>query len=197
MSMSIKNTPGYTTPMRPKCILLNGPPLCGKDTIGAMIGEMRINAVLRKFAQPLIDGMQAMFGVSCADGMPKGDPCQELFGKARRPVAISLAEDWIKKQFGDEAFGKILMDRIMTHDMDKCVIVTDSGFAGEANVLLKHFNPGEVEIVKIVRPGHNFDDDSRSYWSDPRAKQRKILNDGTLTELQAQVRALIDTKWTR
>lgn len=197
MSDSIMNVSGFTTPLRPKVILLNGPPQCGKDTVGNMIAEMRMNAVLRKFAQPITDVMQTMFGVTCSDGFPKGDPCDELGGKTRREVAISFSEDWIKPNFDDRLFGRILLRKIAEHDHGQCAVVTDSGFWPEADVLLKHFNPGEVELVKISRPGCTFEGDSRNYWSDERVVRRQILNDGSLEDLQAQVKAMIDNHWTR
>lgn len=182
-----------TTPLKPRVIFLNGPPQCGKDTVGDIIAERCNHVSLLKFAQPLIDGMRAMFGVSCADGRDKEVACSELMGMTRRECAISLSEDWFKEQFGEQVFGKIALDRISKDIDSSTIVMTDSGFHCEAVPILQNFLPKSLEIVKMSRPGCNFDNDSRSYWSDERTIKRRLYNDGTLDDLERQVESLLDT----
>jgi len=193
MAVTSKRT--VTTPLTPKVILLNGPPRCGKDTVGLMIAEQCVHVSLRKFAQPIIDGMQAMFGVSCVDGMDKGEPSNNLFGFTRRQIAISLSEDWVKKKFGYDTFGRILLNTMGRNDIGRTVVVTDSGFSHEASPIIEMFRPNDIHIVHIKRPGKDFKNDSRSYWHSPKVRSHTILNDGSLDELQSQVVHLVNTSW--
>lgn len=193
--MSVTSKRSFTTPIKPKVILLNGPPRCGKDTVGLMLAEECVHVSIRKFAQPLIDGMQAMFGVSCADGMDKGEQCDQLMGHSRRQAAISLSETWFKPMFGDGVFGRILLNVMESNDIGKTVVVTDSGFECEAKPVFGHFAPGEVELVHIRRPGKDFKNDSRGYWQNPRVRSHTLLNDGTLDELRRKVKHLININW--
>ena len=88
-----------------RIILLNGPPGCGKDTIGGLL-RAPLGAMTFKFAQPIIDHMQTAFGVSCDDGADKNAPCEALNGMSRRNYAIAWSEEWIKPRLGKQWFGK-------------------------------------------------------------------------------------------
>ena len=182
-----------TTPLKPRVIFLNGPKQSGKDTIGEILAERCKHIHLLKFAQPLIGGMQAVFGVSCADGKDKEEPTPDLMGFSRRQIAIDLSENWFKEKFGQEVFGEIALNKLQRIHPSKTIVFTDSGFLCEAQPILRLFMPKTTDIVKLSRPGHDFEGDSRSYWADDRTIRRRIFNDGTIDDLELQVESLLET----
>lgn len=182
-----------------KAVLLNGPPSGGKDTIGRLIcTSLRSRGVLafeEKFAQPIIETMRNLFGVSCADGLPKGVPCGELSGRTRREVAISFSEDWIKPNFGRSWFAEAAvrrMRKMLTEDVwtvasrdgrEVVFVFTDSGFLEEARVLVQQLGSENVLQLKLHRPGYGFNGDSRDYWHLPHCTCIEHDNDCSLEEL--------------
>lgn len=166
-----------------RAVLLNGPPGCGKDTIGQLVKiSTDYDVRCMKFAQPIIDTMFWLFGVSCVDGKPKGEPCAQLAGRTRREVAISFSEDWIKPRFGKDWFGQYALSRLM-EGSGLIYVFTDSGFLEEAKVLAQHLGSENVLQVKIQRPGYGFNGDSRSYWMHPHIPWIEFDNDCTRDEL--------------
>lgn len=169
-----------------RAILLNGPPYCGKDTIGGYLERHLERSSTVKFAKPINDYMQETFGVSCADGGDKGAPCDALNGASRRQIAIAYSEEWIKPKFGIGWFGKQAikeMRRLESHCGLDTFVFTDSGFSCEALEVVQAIGIENVLQIRIRRPGYDFSSDSRSYWDIHGLRVMEFDNDGTLGEL--------------
>lgn len=150
-----------------KIVFLQGPPRCGKDTIGSMLEEElyvgHTNTEVLKFAAPINGWMMSTFGVDCNDGHDKETGCWELQGKSRRETAIWYSEEVMKPRFGIDVFGEIMVNKIKKIRCD-FIIVTDSGFKDEAIPVVEEFGPERCISIKVSREGRDFSNDSRGYW---------------------------------
>jgi len=153
-----------------KIFLLNGPAGSGKDTAAAHLQEY-FEGKLVKFATPLKKAATAIY----CDGDEKlfehfdtferkGIPEEIFFGKSCRQVQINISEYFLKPMHGEDVFGQILKQRIKRASTNyNLFFVSDSGFAPEAEVLIKEFGSENVVLIRIHRDGHTFDGDSRNY----------------------------------
>ncbi len=154
-------------------ILLNAPPGAGKDTVGAAIRDRIYDvAEIVKFAQPLKDAARFLY---CNDDAElfdsydkhqdkKNEKCDQFYGASCREVQIGISELLFKPLHGSQVFGKILARKIKEmEEYTEVFIVTDSGFAPEAEVLVKEFGADQILLVRLHREGHTYDGDSRSY----------------------------------
>lgn len=156
-----------------KIFLLNGPPGCGKDTAAEMLVEEH-GGQLCKFAAPLkaaataicFRGYRPAFDEFDLDQVKKVEPREEFFGVSCRQFQIDVSEKFMKPTYGVDVFGKILRDRIKAYldiDYPGPFFVSDSGFAPEAEVLIRAFGPSAVTLIRVYRPGHDYAGDSRGY----------------------------------
>lgn len=161
----------------PKVVFLQGPPRCGKDTAAHLLVET-YEYQHEKFAQPIVDAMQAQFSdffMVNEEMDPPGtmdDFKSTNFGPYLNPgsdvaitgrdIMIAWSEKFMKPLFGDRVFGTLAARRIY-----KSTVFSDSGFQGEAEAIFTDFPPEECAIVALYRPGCTFQNDSRSYWSRP------------------------------
>lgn len=179
--------------------LLNGPPRCGKDTLGGMLEEQLLGTgVQLKFAKALKEKVHASLGLLDHNGRPlphdafeprKDEPLIEFHGVSPRQAYIEFSEGYAKPLWGPGIFGEWLVEEIVKLNVSRIshVIVTDSGFRSEATVLIDRFGADNVRLVQIRRDGCSFDGDSRSYihLADLGVKTYSILNHGTLEDLRA------------
>lgn len=171
-----------------KILLLNGPPGCGKDTLGAHIAddtELRVHVL--KFAGVLKTMTHALYGLVDEDGNPrphdffegeKERPQGSLFGVTPRNAYIAVSEKLMKPLHGVDIFGKMLSAQIslVAGVGVDLIVVTDSGFSEEAQVLVRNF-PQAVTLVRIHRPDCTYKGDSRSYIELPGTPTYDIDND--------------------
>lgn len=190
-----------------RVILLNGPPRSGKDTIGAAmraILDRGTHAVVRKFAGALKDAAHRLYSVGPGVGHDwfeavKDESCSQFFGRTPREVYIAVSEKLMKPLHGDRIFGRLLVDEIkrtqvveFDEDTDLVVVVTDSGFAPEAQELIDAFGIDNVSLVRITRKGASFDGDSRSYIHLP-IRTVTIRNEGPIESVpDLALRTLLD-----
>lgn len=169
-----------------RALFLNGPPGCGKDTIGEILRAHHPRVETIKFAQPIIDHMTDTFGVSCADGSDKSLPCAELAGMSRRQYAIAYSEEWIKPRFGRDWFGRKALE--VMHNIKPVMmwVVTDSGFQEEARPVVQSLGFENCLQVRIYRPGYSFLGDSRNYWQLPKLRSINFHNDVDLGQLRTK-----------
>lgn len=191
-----------------KIIFLNGPPRCGKDTVGRRIasilntnGRNTIGHVF-KFAEHLKLAAHYAYGLDemAADSFEgaKDTPLPFFFGKTPREVYIALSETYFKRLHGPRVFGQLLLRELARFDgtmigRDLVPIITDSGFLEEAQVLIDHYGTADACLVRITREGCDFSKDSRSYW-DPPAGVRilTLANNGPLESVDVLARAVLD-----
>lgn len=185
-----------------KIILLNGPPSSGKDTVALWLGKYYydngFNVITEKFAKPLKGMAAGLFGWEVSS--PEYDYYFETReGKAEiipgtdityRQLLIDISEDFIKPRFGKEAFGKLMVQRIIDKISKgsnlEYVVISDCGFIEEVRPLLDYFDPFNIHVIHLYRDGATFIGDSRSYL-DPQdflysCNVHDVTNDGDIIE---------------
>lgn len=148
-----------------KIILLNGPPRAGKDSIGAALAQALFGKCsLNKFAAPIVEFMKREFGIT-PDTVDKDRPHPMLLGRTPRDVMIAYSERFCIPLWGHDFFGRSAAIRLANDPDPKSVVVfTDSGFVREAEPLVLKFGASNILQVRVHRPGHTFQNDSRSFW---------------------------------
>lgn len=164
-----------------KIILINGPPRSGKDTAGEIIhgilntrkGPDHITPHLDKFAELVKERAHGLYGLVDQDGPlfasyfedVKDQPRSEFLGLTPRQAYIAVSETYYKPTHGENIFGRLMLERIRSFHKGRCgvVILTDSGFAPEAQVLIDEYGAGNVFLIRLHRPGFDFEGDSRGY----------------------------------
>lgn len=184
-----------------KIILFNGPPGCGKDTAARTIynrwSELGLLAPphFDRFSMPLKRTFALLVGAKCNQfGIvsPYEDnkevPVPFLNGASYRQFQIDLSEKLMKPLYGPNIFANLLIERLCLANPEVAVI-PDCGFQQEVDCLLKEFS--STALIRIMRPGCNFKNDSRDYVR-PRLYSHfaSIDNNGTEADFQQMV---IDT----
>lgn len=146
-------------------ILLNGAPGCGKDTLANYL--MANGTAQRKlsFKAPMFEIAMAMLGrdvfyeymEAYNDRARKEIPFTGTPGMTPREFMIYISEKCIKPVFGNDYFGKRLVESIG----DATCVVSDCGFAKEIHPILKAGH--QVTLIRLHRQGFTFDGDSRSH----------------------------------
>lgn len=181
-------------------ILFNGPRHSGKDT-AALHCVTRYDAYHFKMSQPLKDGVQAIFGLTDSQvrflESIKTQQSPALFGKSYVNMQISISEDLLKPMYGDDIFGRIAADKLAVNlasdQYRELYVCSDSGFASEAWPVIELFDPENVLLVKIERPGKTFAGDSRSYIELNGIQTITLSNHGTEAQYLSSVEALVDS----
>jgi hypothetical protein len=191
--------------MTSKVILLNGPPGCGKDYVGKLIADRYLGRVhVDKFARVLKEATHALYGI-LVHGRPaphdwfektKDVPNGSLFGLTPRQAYIAVSETYMKRHHGDRIFGELLVrDLKIRAAGSDFIVITDSGFRGEAEVVVDAFGAANCLMLQIHRSGCSFDGDSRNWvdLGDLGVKTRVVHNPGdegileNLTEVLPQL----------
>lgn len=172
--------------MKKLIILLNGPKHSGKDTIGNAITQIVDGVELFKFAEPLRVFIKTTLGITDSQLELMKDQHVPLFGMTIRQAMIAYSEDFCKPKFGANYFGRLTAAKIRTSNA-RIAIVTDSGFASEAQVLRDEFGEENLLLIRLFREGCNFDGDSRSHFTLPFVAHRHLYNDGTVGEAANRV----------
>lgn len=159
-----------------KIILFNGPPGAGKDTVAQALAEKLPNSKLVKFAEPLKNGAAGIYfggdrkAFNVYDTFEKKGKPEEVFsGKSCREVQIAISEQFLKIFHHQKIFGEILAREIkkLKKNPHKITtfLVSDSGFAPEAEVLVEHFGADKIILIRIHRDEYTYErfNDSRSY----------------------------------
>lgn len=148
----------------PIVVLLNGPPRAGKDSLARMLMAKVPGTQLAKFAAPLKEHCARAWGVSL-DWIEQNKDKPFRAGKTFREVLISYSEYHMKSLFGPDVFGELLRDFILANPDVERWVVSDSGFADEAYVLIRA--GFDVRLVQVSRPGYDFSGDSRGWLKLP------------------------------
>ena len=186
-----------------KIIFLNGPPGSGKDVVAQHIMSRLPGVRHRKFSMPLKRAAREMFSIGdelwkqlevVGSQSLKDEPRPEFLGKSWRQVLISLSEQHMKPNYGVEVFGELLKNNLMQPTGGRFSVISDSGFAVEALPIIKYFGPRNCSLWRLHRPGCDFGNDSRGYWTmtdtnDQRLAidERDINNEHELDMFKAQI----------
>jgi len=194
--------------MKRRVVLFNGPPSCGKDT--AAIGlferltyqrlglEHELHLSLERFSMPNKRAFAGMMGLNISTfGVvevweARKEEIIPSLGISYRQWQIDFSERFMKPLYGQAIFGQLLAERWLRRTVglkeDQALIIPDSGFKSETEVLLRR--GWDILLIRIHRPGTDFSKDSRSYLEfDPRPNllQLDIQNDGTEADFQAHI----------
>lgn len=155
-----------------KYILLNGPKRSGKSScanaitnarsIDASIAIIGFSFHLKRFVHGIYLGQNGFALDPDHFDAVKEHPQEILDGMSWRQAYIHYSETVIKPLHGKEWFGQQLV-RAARDDGADIVMVPDSGFREEAEVLIREAGPENVLLIQLHRPGHGFEGDSRGY----------------------------------
>lgn len=165
-----------------RVIFLNGPPGSGKDLSAVILrnmldlkfpenGQSMFRVELCKFAAPLKHAAHNLLGIPFStehyekeNGHDwKNKPTHLFFDHTPRSVYISLSEEYAKKQFGSDIFGRVAVRHINTVKQKNTFIFSDSGFAEEVIPVISAVGISNVLLIELERPGKTFAEDSRGY----------------------------------
>jgi hypothetical protein len=193
---------------RPYVIMFNGPPQSGKDFSTNVATKVCLTAGLRvaqvKVAGPLKDAVHTLHGLDVPTNFfedRKEQPCEELFGAIPREEYIALSEKYAKTRYGQEFFGKVLVNQ-MRSLTDDVVVISDCGFQAEVNHVSQYVGPANLLLIRLHRDGCTFKnrdgvEDSRGYVTYS-ADDLVLDNDGTHlfeNKLRASLPAILKRKW--
>ena len=148
------------------CVVLNGPPGVGKDTLADKLvaahsfDKFQMKTELNKavayhYGMPLAE-FEAM--ANARDLKDIQTPA--LDGKSPREAQIHISEDIIKPKHGKDYFGRMAALSCNKQHTTMAVF-SDGGFKEEIEPLEQTFNT--VVIIRLHREGYTFEGDSRSY----------------------------------
>jgi len=153
-----------------KIVLINGAPRSGKDSAGAMMQkELPGRWEIMKFSAGLKERCHAAYGMQAAYDAFEEVKEQKLdcfLGLSPREAYIHFSETWMKPVHGEKVFG-LLMAQQLDYLVDmypeiKGFVMTDSGFRSESEVMVEKYGADAVTVIRLHRPGYNFEGDSRS-----------------------------------
>jgi len=152
-------------------IFVNGPRRSGKDTAVRFINKEWLNVRHRKFATPLKEACASLFGVSPTllkelereGSVLKTEPCDLFFGKSWVEVLIWLSEEVMKPKFGPTVFGDLMATNLCAFTATPFTVISDCGFVSEVLPVIKLFGVRNCHVIRLFRPGHTFEGDSRQY----------------------------------
>ena len=149
-----------------RIVILNGPPGCGKDTIGGALLGIRSGCVLTSFKYDLYRvtaehyRMELEELLRVAQDRELKEEVHPSLGVTPREALIHVSEDICKPRLGKGYFGVKALQRVESIKYLNEVIFTDGGFTEEVEVFLAAGY--EVVIVQLHGRG-SFEHDSRRY----------------------------------
>lgn len=131
----------------------------------------------------------------CKDLVSLSTSCHgEKVNYSQREWLIHVSENVIKPAFGEDAFGKSLVESLPKEGV---VFVSDGGFIEEILPLINHCGKDNILIVHIDREGCDFSNDSRDYLKPEmfeenlRPKFASVENNGSIGEFQDEVEKVV------
>lgn len=169
-----------STKLNKRIVVLNGPPGCGKDTLANFMALRYPTTTHMKLSAPLKHMVAGFYGVDLRTIEQEKDfpATVSTFGKTYREELISVSEDWMKRRHGDDALGRLFINRL--HRVpQRDVILSDGGFLNELTPIIAAIGATNMMIIKIVRPEHTFIGDSRGYVTPPNHVVSCSLHNGS------------------
>jgi hypothetical protein len=153
------------------CVILNGPPGVGKDTLADML--VKLGFAKHMFKRQLYLDTAKQFGVDLVEFVDaandrecKNVPNSQLkLNYTKRPLSprealIYTSEDVMKPRYGVAHYGNAALEHCLNTN-DNYVVFSDGGFGAEVISLSGAFH--KVVVIQLVRPGYDFTGDSRDY----------------------------------
>ena len=159
-------------------VFLNGPSKVGKTTIGLKLVQLYPETyILKNMATPLKAGLHALLQFSDAEikNVERIKDMEYEIGNYEyklRDLYISLSEAYLKRHFGPQVFGHLMVKSLGRDinngmynfdDADKVILITDCGFADETFPLIRLVTNDKCLLIRLHGQDLNFDGDSRDY----------------------------------
>lgn len=195
-----------------RIILFNGPPRCGKDTAAKSFVTNKDGQDIRlplagmwkfeKMSFPLKWMFAAMTQTECdmygnnsvweskkEEAVPVLDEIigGQCFRTTYRQWQIDASEKFMKKRYGEDVFTRLFIERNPAH-LPINVLVSDCGFQVEYDALAEHYGAQNILLIRIVRDGCSFANDSREYIDGMDGNIVLIDNNGTKDAFIAEVK---------
>lgn len=180
-------------------VLFNGPPRSGKDTAGHAVRRHFQNFMSVRWEKFSLPNKFAFAGMMNAgiDDFGNVDIYEETkaaivptLGVSYRQWQIDFSEKFMKPVYGNDIFGRLLLDRckVRLNEPNWICPVSDCGFQVEADVLAHSFNLEKCLLITIRREGCSFEGDSRE-WVQPvqNMAHRTLYNNKSKEEFEARV----------
>lgn len=163
--------------MIPLIVLINAPPRAGKDTLADDLVAAVPGTVKRRMAHELKVRTHRLYDCppEARDNPDYYETMKETAlpdfrGLTPRAAYIAVSETYFKPTHGDAVFGHMLADWIGRAAFEAqgaipAIVVPDSGFLGETQVLIDRFGAERVLLLRVhaEHRGCSFAGDSRSY----------------------------------
>lgn len=146
-------------------LVLNGPPRSGKTTIARELTRLFGNKLggpvyTDEFIAPMKHFIAVALGGKYQE-MPRDVSVDVLGGKTIRQFLINMSDDYIRATYGEDIFGRWLVNRSLRYPaLPAMVIVDDGGRVGEIEALSNRI------LVHVIKVGTAFTD-NREYLVDP------------------------------
>ena len=185
------------------CILLNGPPGSGKDTLAKMISDQYGYAV-KGFKDQLYEDTAKYFNIPVeelkarhADRNLKEIPWDRLHMRkplehikvSTRDALIFISESVYKPVFGEDIYGIAAVNSCTLLNLTN-VVFADSGFRDEAERIIDSFR--KVFIFQLHRTGCSYVGDSRGYLTDLPQMHTLMLEDGKPEKAVKQIMEIVN-----
>lgn len=178
-----------------RIILLNGPPRSGKDTAALILAES-IGAMQDKMSWPLKNGVSGILNTTFSALEEKKEEVIPALGVSFRQAQIDMSEKFMKKVYGEDIFGRLLVGRIRESPWYDLWCISDCGFQVELRAVAKAF-PGQVALLRLHRSGCSFDGDSRQwvYGAAEGIYERDVVNDGNMDSFGGNLMRALRPWW--
>lgn len=159
------------------CIAFNGPPRAGKDSIATRIqqyvdGTHVLPTIQAPMSMPMRLRVYAFLGIPYTREhyeQWKDEPLDALDGRTIRQFMIQDSEVGVKPFLGETAWALAAMNRLglAAFLLPGLCLIPDAGFGAEQLHVQGRFGPNNYLLVRVLREGHDFTGDSRSYLESP------------------------------
>lgn len=189
--------------MSPRILFINGPPRCGKDTVGRLLETLHDEVMVVKMANELKTATHRLYNARTPDGLPapanffedsKDLPSDAFLGTTPRKAYIGVSERYMKPEHGADVFGRLLLKGMQAvYPAVVAFAITDSGFRPEAVPIIEYFGAANCRLLRVKREGTWFYD-SRSYISleDLGVSAVVVSNNGTLDDLARELAPIVE-----
>lgn len=148
-------------------VLFNGPPGSGKDE-AAKIMRRHYNIFEMKASLPLKRALPELFCLTHEQAAEaektKNEPSPLFYGRSFREMQIALSEDFMKVDFGEDIFGKLLIRKMKQVQGEFDFFVSsDAGFRSEWEPMIRWQGGKNFMLIRLHREGCDYSKDSRSY----------------------------------